>query len=412
MNRKFDKFSNELAKNLFISFILSMLNVSKLIVNNTKIKQPDSSFVRQVLKNIVTDPIEANRTRLVKKYCPKKWNEFSYFPYKNSTEKRGGYAYCLSNNLIDRHLNQIGTSWEEMVCVLIRRVLKKKKINFQESQDLNEMINNSNMNSVEHRPDILGIGYNRGSELRGYNKVFDFSQEFALKVLNDSFAEGVWTFKNQYNGLKTYYGNILLKNKYMSILRNVGKHTPAGRIIGKQSDKYYNNYLEEFSEVPQISFDNVALDLALLNNKYSKNGYWTSFDFENPNNILLKDGVLYLVDELDNTCSHCNTASEFAFMLLCQINPFQIINQYGDALPYAKIIFQKVMKASILARLPITKEENFKKERFEYILKCLGIKKPVESVITEFENINNIDDKNIRLDAVNKYLDTLLVCSL
>lgn len=213
---------------------------------------------------------------------------------------------------------------------------------------------------------VIGEGHN--------GRVFGIDDKYVCKCWDKQVPEvnrGQFSLLDEYGakpveGLKTYFGGILMRLGNVKILRNVssdGKHMQAGipysmmdMFSSEELQHYYNNiYLPTFAKLPQRSFDSIAGDFAALNRK--GNGYNNfQFDTNNPNNIVLVGtSTLRIVDELypvidANPNRVCGLLD--MFLNKANVSIMAPITDENRALRFE--MFKKIMLASEKHGLPLS----------------------------------------------------------
>ena len=406
---------------VFYSF---MLRVNKFTVNRNVIKNPQSSQVREVLTRIFEDDEISEDafalTKAIASVLPKE-KALSCWPHVDLE----GFSFVEFRDpayIFDpERLKSFGTDITEVLNRILDSCISKRKFKPDQRDNLKNVFNYLFNNTRWWN--VLGTGMDREKGFCRQTKVLD-AGKYAIKVPSYNYKWQYepdltnWVFMSQkYRKLKTYKGSVLLKTKDLKIMENVGEHQQAGiSSFNNYSDKvesynyYINTYLKDFSAVPQKSFDDVALDFATLNRDFSKDGKYTNFAFENPNNIILKDGKLYLVDELIEEHTEPNTTADYLFNMLSIVHQFDMHNHvdYAGSMPYAKTIFKKILKSSALAQLPPVPSGKRGEYILEQVLGNFKINVPVEDVVMEFGKINKIQDKVARVKTMEKYADKLL----
>ena len=402
-----------------------MLRVDKFTVNGCVIKNPRSSQVRNVLNRIFEDEEYSEDvfalTKAVASVLPK---EKSLLCWPHIDLQDFGFSEFFDKSYIfdPAKLKSFGTNIYEVLGKLLDSCISKRKFNRGERDNLKNVFNYL-FTYNKRWGYVLGTGMDREKGFCNQTKVLD-AGKYALKVPAYPYEWQYepdltnWVFMPQkYRKLKTYKGSVLLKTNNIKILENVGEHQQAGiSSFMNYSDKndaynyYINTYLKDFSTVPQSSFDDIALDFATLNRDFSKDGKYTNFAFENPNNIILKDGKLYLVDELIEGHSEPNTTADYLFNMLSIVHQFDMHNHvdYAESMPYAKTIFKKILKSSALAQLPPVSSDKHGEYILKQVLENFKINVFVEDVAKEFERINSISDSVTRVKTMEKYADKLL----
>ena len=256
---------------------------------------------------------------------------------------------------------------------------------------------------------------------RGFNgTVYQIDKNFAMKIKNyakpslETSDLVIKKGKNIFKNLKTYYGEEVLQIGDLKILRNLGKHTPAGVPPEKLKDlksleeiyKYYQKeYLPLFAKVPQKSYDAVAEDFARLNKmKYSACEYCT-FDSKNPGNILLAGDELKLTDEINSiNMSETNSVGKLMELMLYKISSLDSIRSYGDNTEEAKQILRKILIASEKANLPYDTRER-DRVVWDGVFKNAEINEDVDDFIQNLEIIRGRNPRlSKRIPEVEKYV--------
>ncbi len=194
-----------------------------------------------------------------------------------------------------------------------------------------------------------------------FGKVYQIDENFALKVKN--FAKwdnlNIKKGKDVFKNLKTYYGEEILQIGNFSILKNLGKHIPAGvpsvaALADKDAEFYYQTeYLPLFAKVPQESYEAIAYDFAELNRMKHSDGEFYSFDSKNPGNVVLSGDKLKLVDSMNSiNMENPNSAGKLIELLLSKLSSLRKVESYGDNVEDAKEILRKIIIASERAELP------------------------------------------------------------
>ena len=258
-----------------------------------------------------------------------------------------------------------------------------------------------------------------------HNTVYKITRQYALRIpnnykINVSELPQIMEFgKNVFSSLKSYFGEAILSLGPIQILRNVGHHRPAGvpegiakKFTKSKIEKYYlNTYLPRFVHIPQSSYDELAADINRLNRITLGPRRFCVFDSLNPNNIVLKRGKLYLVDEIDTLCdrSYSNTTAKLLEVFINRATKDMDAPQVPKKLPLVRKIFKKVVFASSKAGL-VHANSKWDFMNWEKSLKLCKIKEKAENVLKTLENIEykntNSKEKDI---AVKAYLDDLFI---
>ena len=104
--------------------------------------------------------------------------------------------------------------------------------------------------------------------------------------------------------MRNYYGEPILQAGKFQILHNIGFQMPAGipehlskTMSEHQQKKYYiEKYLPKFASISQYNYNQIARDLAILNEMRFGPRSFGLFDSLNPNNIVYGKKSLLLVD--------------------------------------------------------------------------------------------------------------------
>lgn len=260
-----------------------------------------------------------------------------------------------------------------------------------------------------------------------FSTIYRIDDKYVMKIKNHSYPEielnetTVQKGKENFKNLQTYYGEKILQIGQLSILRNLGQHTPAGIPDSslrnmKTPEEVYNfyqtKYLPLFANVPQESYDAVASDFAKLNQIRDVNGDYYAFDSKNPGNIVLSGNKLKLVDEFDKTeISNENTVGKLMELLLYKVSTHSVIKNYGEHINDAKQILRKILIASEKANLPYDTRER-DRVVWDGVFKNAEINEDVDDFIQNLEIIrgrNPIISK--RLPKVEKYVDSIIAPS-
>ena len=195
------------------------------------------------------------------------------------------------------------------------------------------------------------------------------------------------------------------------ILKNIGKHLPAGvayKTDAAKVDNAYINYLLKFSNVSQDSYDNIVKDCITLNKRQINNKTCWLFDTVNPNNLVLKDNKLFWVDDITVSYGTRNNLVDLLDMLLNHKRLGMYVNHgYGEYLPQARAIFEKVVLAGAKNQLPIKGTSVMTKINCNQFLKNLEIDEKAENFIDDISNIFSIQEYDKRISETKKYIDYL-----
>lgn len=291
----------------------------------------------------------------------------------------------------------------------------------------------------------LGVLFKQNAELTSKNfinegtegSVYRFSDKYVFKIPEGETEISSEEFKicnnNLGNRLETYYGGKIAKVDNISILKNAdpqGVAIPVGisydsSIVENAAEYEKNVYILKLATIPQESFDKVAKDFKTLNNfTCNKENYqkYYSFDYINPNNFLLIDDKIRIVDHLEKTSDqNSNNLTRLLKVLITQLNWF--IKAYFEEVlvPKRKDIFKKCILANEKSELPLNfniYEQNILKKALDLAdikTPYAGIpdkglpyaRLPYQSLLDKLNEYRNIPNMNERLKTVEEYLDSL-----
>ena len=256
-----------------------------------------------------------------------------------------------------------------------------------------------------------------------HNVVFSITRKYALRVpkkaklKTDELPNALSLGQGVFAGLRHYFGEAILELGNLQILRNIGRHRPAG--VPEHIAKFYSRnritsyylkkYLPKFANVPQSQYDILAGDINKLNEIQLGPRRFCTFDSLNPNNIVCKNHVLYLVDDIDTLCdrSYSNTTAKLLEVFVNRATKDIEAPYAGDKVPLVRKIFKKVVLASTRANL-LQANSKFDFENWVKALQKCGIKNDASEVIAKIEDIElHHPDKEARVSKVKVYLDYL-----
>ena len=256
-----------------------------------------------------------------------------------------------------------------------------------------------------------------------HNAVYKITRKYAARVpIGWEKVKNDWTAKLSigkqiFSNLKNYFGEPIVELDKFQILHNVGRHLPAGvpehlskSLSRNRMKKYYlNTYLKKFASIPQSSYDNFAQDMARLNDIKLGARRYCVFDYLNPNNVVLRKGKLYLVDEIDTNCdkSYANTSAKLLNVFINRLNRrFEAPNIPDNKTALVRKIFKKVVLASNKAGLlhADTKEDY---AFWQTALKKCRIKEEPYNVLNTLEEIESRFPVEKRTEKINNYLNSL-----
>lgn len=212
---------------------------------------------------------------------------------------------------------------------------------------------------------------NKGRE----SKVYRISDKYVAKIQRGHYEKDSVHFydpvtfpSKKFKELDFYYGEPVVRVGKVDILKNATpdeKHVQcgttfhySGSVSGEELRRYETEYLPICSKLPQASFDNLARNLMILNNKTARNlkGQKLTYipDIINPNNLLISGDKFVLVDKLD-TVPVKNPNSVFTMLepLLLRLNPEQTASHSPELEGVRKNIFKKILIAAEKHELPL-----------------------------------------------------------
>lgn len=240
------------------------------------------------------------------------------------------------------------------------------------------------------------------------NKAYRIDDYYIMrfnKYSNPYISKPVKEPASEDKGLKTYFGNILVRFGNVKIIKNATagkKDTVAAGIpfgILKSENMELKNELikrsvSEFVKLPQSAYDKVASDFNTLN-KNSK-GYHRKFDCYNPNNFIKVGKQIRIVDDIEDGLG----AHDAADMLNIFIREYDTKVIDKETINQRKQIFSKCIIASVKNDLEIVP---FKIEK--YVAK-LGLKTDAKTFVANVEDINKQPDKT-KYKSLKEYLNNL-----
>lgn len=256
------------------------------------------------------------------------------------------------------------------------------------------------------------------------NRIYKIDDKYVMRVpINRAVItdDKVILCKRKYADLKTYYGEPLAIFGNIKILKNAcpkGNAIPAGipKELPKNFDKnnlssYYSNfYLPIFANVPQRSYDMLARDIKTLGDIVENKYIRYTFDYFNPNNVVLSGKTLKMTDEVDMTIwENKNTISDMLNVFLKQMTVGVPASPSEKLLPLRHQIAKKVIKAGMKYNVPIT-GESLPNSVFNYVFQFLcRAKEPSTKIFNKLEEIKNMNlSAKERCLLTDKYLDSIL----
>lgn len=297
------------------------------------------------------------------------------------------------------------------------RILRKPQISPQDELILSEAVNKAYSSII--KPD-------RFIERGTHNSVYKITRKYAARIPNDMVGAKTNVIGNMklgrgvFKDLTNYFGEAIVEFGRFQILKNIGKHRPAGvpkhiseNLSKTQVNHYYlTRYLPIFSRVPQSSYDEFALNLASLNEIKTGIRQYCAFDSLNPNNVVLKKGKLYLVDDIDTMqdMSYANTTAKMFEVFLNKATYNQASPEGNDEqVKMMRKILKKVLLAASNAQLVhVNSKEDAKNWQIAFA-KC-HIKDNAEKILISLEKIEYpAEDKVTRRKKVTAFINRLFI---
>lgn len=242
------------------------------------------------------------------------------------------------------------------------------------------------------------IGQGSYGEVYRIDDFYVFKSYFSQNPKPNSFTPNT---DNTFNNLKTYFGKVIARIGNIEIIRNVTKNTKNFHQMAnvqKEGINAFNQALEEFATLPQQAFDRLAQDFDKLN-KLKHGHIFFRFDTNNPNNFIKVGQSIRIVDDIDWT--PCEKANTFYALL-------RIFAQKNGNASLKKELFKKCVLACEKYQLPLDTDYKYLKKYVEELFTNANIKTSFEQHYQKMTELRNTQkDKNIRMEMVKQYLDTL-----
>ena len=236
-----------------------------------------------------------------------------------------------------------------------------------------------------------------------HNAVYKITKKYAARIpLNEKiikFNTGSSSVRGEvkFTKLTNFFGEAILNLGNLQILKNVSPHMPAGvpehiaKKCGRQKvEQYYiNKYLPKFSNISQHSYNELAMNLAELNNmKFGPRSYGL-FDSDNPNNIVAHERRLMLVDDIYTLYDkpYANTTARLLNVFINKASKDYEAPQTDNKIKLVKKIFKKVVTSGVYADL-IHADSKEDYTYWEKALKKCKINIPAYVVLEELESIS------------------------
>ena len=254
--------------------------------------------------------------------------------------------------------------------------------------------------------------------------VYSITRKYAARVstseinpnaLGNDLKFGQGIFKK----LRYYFGEPVVELGDFQILKNLGKHIPAGipehkipkMSLNEQIKYYITKYLPAYSKLPQIAYDDLAKDIEKLNQIKLGEHRFCTFDSLNPNNIVTKNSHLFIVDEIYTLYDkpYGNTTAKLFEVLINRMHK----SQDSPVLSKCTNLYRKIFAKTILAAEKtemIHADTNSDYKNWEKALQRCAISTPAYEVIENLERIHN-ENKDVikRNTKVKSYLNKLFV---
>ena len=256
-----------------------------------------------------------------------------------------------------------------------------------------------------------------------HNKIYKITKKYAAripigeKINADNIGDNLEWGENKFKALRNYFGEAIVKLGKFQILRIISPQTPAGipeHLAKKYSDGrkkgyYLKKYLPKFACVSQQSYNNLALDLMRLNEMKFGVRLYGLFDAINPNNIVLHEGKLMLVDEIYTLCdrSYSNTTAKLLKVFINKATKDIESPEAPDKLKYVRKIFKKTLLAGVYADLVHANSKEDYKD-WEIALKKCHIDIEAADLIETLENFSRKErNPHRRMRLADDYLSKL-----
>ena len=240
------------------------------------------------------------------------------------------------------------------------------------------------------------------------NKVYRIDDYYIMrfnKYSNPYISKPVKEPASEDKGLKTYFGNILVRFGNVKIIKNAtaGKNDtivagiPVSILKSKNmalKNELIKRSVSEFVKLPQSAYDKVASDFNTLNK--NSQGYHRKFDCYNPNNFIKVGKQIRIVDDIEDGLG----AHDAADMLNIFIREYDTKVTDKETINQRKQMFSKCIIASVKNDLEIVP---FKIEK--YVAK-LGLKTDAKTFVANVEDINKQPDKT-KYKSLKEYLNNL-----
>lgn len=256
-----------------------------------------------------------------------------------------------------------------------------------------------------------------------HNAVYKITRKYAAripvgeKINPNELPERPVFGQGLFGNLHNYFGEAIITLGKFQILKNVGRHFPAGvpeyyaRLFGRGLvNKYYKEkYLPHFARITQGSYNELAQDIAKLNEIKLGPRRYCLFDSINPNNIVSRSGKLFLVDEIDTTCdkSYANTTAKLLEVFITRATKDYEAPDAGNKRKYVRTIFKKILIAADKANL-IHADSKEDYALWEKALAKCKFNIPASEILNKLDSIQyNVKDPNERKTLIKNYFNRL-----
>ena len=259
-----------------------------------------------------------------------------------------------------------------------------------------------------------------------HNSVFKITRQYAARVSNDfvnsatSLSGKIELSKGLFSNLTNYFGEAIIEFGHFQILKNLGKHVPAGvpdhiakRLTPNQVSNYYlTKHVPRFAKLAQGSYDDFARNMTKLNEIKTGEHQYCAFDSLNPNNVAIKRGKLYLVDEIDTHQNRpfANTTAKLLEVFINRATHDQL-SPIGNntQVKLVRKIFRKVVTAASKAEL-LHADSGIDFKNWKLALERCKIQNDASEVLNTIETIEYQEKDPIKkIEKLHAYLNKLFI---
>jgi len=261
---------------------------------------------------------------------------------------------------------------------------------------------------------------NRGAigKVYGFSNDFVFKKDSMYRKIALPFSRCRINPENINKDLDIYYGSEVANIGSAKILQNADPEKRA-TILGAPINKfifdstviwYYKRkkFAQKLAAMPQEAFDKVAKNFDVLNKRGSSTDEHYAFDFYNPNNFLLLDKEIRIVDELDRTSErNVNNIGGMLAAFITQMSAHVNAKPSAELLPARREIMKKCFLATEKAQLPID-WDSYDRGGVSRVYSLIKIKRQPGELLAKLKEFRaTIPDMTERLKAVEEYIDEL-----